>query len=247
MGPLRLALGKNPYEKLPASALSPAAQACVGYNCLRPNRAKRHRHRVTKHLETLGELLRPLQQRLSRNLPASAHAQKLHSPLIAALVTQPRYAEKTLRLDLARGIPIGGGIPQSSTIPKQVTHATMSLNDVRWGLALTNGEVLKSLSKYTKRNDVALRGKRWGIFRAEFRKGWLDEPTPASRSYLRRAILSPMMRIAEHHGIQEPRSRLIGDLATSNVDKTVQMSETYCHQGLELFFASTDSDRIQHI
>ena len=57
-------------------------------------------------------------------------------------------------------------------------------------------------------------------------------------------ILSPRFRIAEHRGIQEPKFRLIDDLTKSNVNKTVQMSETYCPQGIDSFVALT---RLQHI
>ena len=57
-------------------------------------------------------------------------------------------------------------------------------------------------------------------------------------------ILSPGFCIAEHHGIQEPKFRLIGDLAKSNVNKTVQMSEIYFRQGLDSFVALT---RLQHV
>ena len=75
----------------------------------------------------------------------------------------------------------------------------------------------------------------WG----EFRKGWLAEPTSVSRSDLNHDIISPGFCIAENHGIQEPKFRLIGDLAKSNVNKTVQMSETYFPQGPDSFVALT--------
>ena len=73
--------------------------------------------------------------------------------------------------------------------------------------------------------------------------GWLSEPTPVTTADLDSAILSPRVCIAEHHGIHEPKFRLIGDLTKSNVNKTVQMSEAYCPQGLDSFVAST---RLQH-
>ena len=65
-----------------------------------------------------------------------------------------------------------------------------------------------------------------------------------SQSDLDHAILSPRFCTAEHHGIQEPKLRLFGDLAMSNVNKTVQMSGTYVPQGLDSFVALT---RTQHI
>ena len=53
-----------------------------------------------------------------------------------------------------------------------------------------------------------------------------------------------MFCISEHHGFQEPKFRLIDDLTKSNVNKTVQMSETYCPQGLGSFVALT---RTHHV
>ena len=74
--------------------------------------------------------------------------------------------------------------------------------------------------------------------------GWLSEPTPVTTEDLNNVILSPMFCIAEHHGIQEPKFRLIDDITKSNVNKTVQMSETYFPQGLDSFIALT---RLQHV
>ena len=72
----------------------------------------------------------------------------------------------------------------------------------------------------------------------------MSEPTPVAKTDLDSTILSPRFCIAEHHGIQEPKFRLIDDLTKSNVNKTVQMSETYCPQGVDSFVALT---RIQHV
>ena len=83
-----------------------------------------------------------------------------------------------------------------------------------------------------------------GIVARRIQNGWLSEPTPVSEADLNTTIPSPRFCIAEHHGIQEPKFRLIDDLTKSNVNKTVEMSETYCPQGLDSFVALT---RIQHV
>ena len=102
-------------------------------------------------------------------------------------------------------------------------------------------KVLNSLSESTA---VLLKQKCWGLSFEEYRQGWLSEPTPATEADLDSAILSPRFCISEHHGIQEPKFRLVDDLAKSNVNKTVGMSETYCPQGMGPFVALT---RIQHV
>ena len=103
--------------------------------------------RVIRHLREFSERMRPLQRRLSRKLPSTAHAQKLHIPLICAIVTQLDYTAKTSGSDLVRGMPIVGEIPRTAALPTKETPATMSLHDVRWEVLVTNGEVLKSISK----------------------------------------------------------------------------------------------------
>ena len=85
---------------------------------------------VIQHLGELSERLRPLQQ-LSRELPVSAHARKLNIPLICAHATQLNYTDKTLTLDLLRGMPIVGEIPRTNALPASDTIASMSLRDVR--------------------------------------------------------------------------------------------------------------------
>ena len=77
-----------------------------------------------------------------------------------------------------------------------------------------------------------------------FRNGWLSEPTPVTKADLDSAIFSPMFCIAERHGIQEPKFRLISDLTKSNVDKTAQTPETYCPQGLDSFVSLA---RLHHV
>ena len=61
--------------------------------------------------------------------------------------------------------------------------------------------------------------------------GRLSKPTPVATDDLDSIILSPRFRIDERHGAQEPKFRLIGDRTKSNVNKSVQMSETYRTQG----------------
>ena len=238
--PIRLAPEINHFEKLIAIALSPSDQDCARYNCSNSIRAKRRRHRVIIHLEKLGELLRPLQQ-LPRELPVSEHARRLSIPLICALATQLNYADKTLTSDLARGAPIVGEIPRTTALHAKDTLAYVRLHDAQGSSGVTNGKVLKSLSGSI---DAILKPKWWDLSWAEFRKGWLSEPAPAPNSDLRDTILSPRFCISEHHGVQEPKFRLIDDLAKSNVDKTVQMSETYCPQSPDSSVALT---RLQNI
>ena len=115
------------------------------------------------------------------------------------------------------------------------------MHEVLGAVRNTNEKVLKSLSKPTLE---VLKQKCWDLPQKEFEMGWLSEPTPVTATDLDKVILSPRFCIAEHHGVQEPKFRLIDDLAKSNVNKTVQMSETYCPQGLDSFDALT---RLQHV
>ena len=146
---IRLARDINPCERLLASALSPAEQACVSYICMNPFRVKLLRRRVIKHIESLSESLRSSQIQLSNSLPELAAARKLRIPLICNLVRQLDYADESLSADLVRGAPIVGVVPRTSTLPANVTPSAMNLLDVRGEVRTTNTNVLKSLSKST--------------------------------------------------------------------------------------------------
>ena len=67
----------------------------------------------------------------------------------------------------------------------------------------------------------------------------MSKPTQVTTHDVNILILSPWFCIAEHHGIQEPKFRLIDDFTKSNVNKTVQMTETYCPQGIDSFVSLT--------
>ena len=143
---IRLALDINPFERLLDSALIPVEQACASYNCLSPFRAKRHRRRVATHLEFPSESLRPSQIQLSNSPPELAPARKLHIPIIHSLVRRLNYTDESLATDLVIGMPIGGVIPRTSTLPAKVAPVTMNLHDVRGGARATNTKVLNSIS-----------------------------------------------------------------------------------------------------
>ena len=142
---IRLALSINPIDKLLASALSPADQACVKYNCLGSNLPKRRRRWVIKHMDKLSERLQQLQRKLSGGIPESAPARKLNIPLIFARTTRINYTDKAFTSDLVRRMPIVGGIPRPNALPAQETLATMSLHDVKGPIETTNLKILKSL------------------------------------------------------------------------------------------------------
>ena len=146
---LRLELEFGPFGRLLANTLSPAEQACVKYNCQNPSRAKRHRHRTIKHLEALSDVLRPEKQRLSITLPVLAPARNLHIPLIQHPISDLNYTDKSLAKDLLMGMPIAGVIPRTSSLPANVTDATMKLHDVKGSVRTANTAILDSISKST--------------------------------------------------------------------------------------------------
>ena len=233
---LNLALEINPFERLLTNALSPVEQACVQFNSQNPTRVKQLRHKVIRDLNILSDSIRPVLTNLSKSLPELAPARKLHIPLIRHLVKELDYADLSLPDDLIRGMPIVGMIPPTASLPEKVTTASMSMREVLGAVRDTNEKVLKSLSKPTLE---VLKQKCWDLSQKEVEMGWLSEPTAVAATDLDNLIPSPRFCIAEHCGIQEPKYCLIEDLAKSNVNKTVQMSETYCPHGLDSFFALT--------
>ena len=164
---LLLELEINPFGKLLAIALCHAEQACVKYNCSDSNLAKRRRRRVIKHMDNLRGRLKPLQRKLDGGggLPVSAPSRKLSIPLICALATKLRYADKALTSGLVRGMPIVGEIPRTNALPAKATIASMSVYDAKGSVETTNLKILKSLSKST---GAILIQKRCELSWAEF-------------------------------------------------------------------------------
>ena len=144
---LRLALEFNPFERLMANALIPAEQACVAYNSQNPSRAKRHRRRTIRLLETTRDKLRPDKIGLPNDMPVLAPACMLHIPLIQKLITDLDYTDKSLSNGLVLGMPIAGVIPRTSALPAKETTAAMNLQDAKSAIRATNTAILNSMSK----------------------------------------------------------------------------------------------------
>ena len=191
-------------------------------------------------MDILSDSLRPTLTLLSKSLPDLAPARKLRIPPVRHLVRELDYPDRSLPGDLIRGMPIVGTTPSTSSLPMKETTATMSTHDVLGEVRCANSKVLKSLSKPTL--EVP-KQKCWGLSQRGYEMGWLSEPTPVAATDLDTAILSPRFCTSERHGIQERKFRLIDDLAKSNVNKTVQTSETYCRQGIDSFLALTRPHR----
>ena len=66
----------------------------------------------------------------------------------------------------------------------------------------------------------------------EHHKGRLSKPVPVTRSDLSQTVMSPRFCIAEQHGLQEPKYRVIEDLSRSFVNSTADTTDTYFPQSL---------------
>ena len=105
---------------------------------------------------------------------------------------------------------------------------------IKTDLRVRNDSIISDLSRG---KDQTLLQKRWELSVEEFQKGWLSEPVPVTNDDRNHMALSPRFCLSEHHGLQQPKFRLIDDLSKSLVNKTVQSTETYCPQDLDLFAA----------
>ena len=165
-----------------------------------------------------------------------AHSRNLRIPIIQHLIPTISYTDVSLEKYLVLGIPISGVVPRTSPLPSNATDATVNLPDVKSSVRETNIEIARSICKSS---DFRLKQKWWGLSNGEFRKGWPSQPTPITTNDSRSIILSPRFCIAEQHGLKEAKFRLIGEFSRSNVNKTVQMADTYCPQGIDSFVALT--------
>ena len=85
----------------------------------------------------------------------------------------------------------------------------------------------------SKVNDPLLKAKRWDLSWEEHSKGWLSKPSPVSRADVNLAVLSPRFCIAEQHGLQQPKFRVIDDLSRFHVNSTADTTDTYCPENLD--------------
>ena len=79
---------------------------------------------------------------------------------------------------------------------------------------------------------------------AEYGEGWLSKPSLATQRDRAFTVLPPRFCIAEQHGNQGPKYRVIDDLAKSHVSLTVGASDTYCPQDLGAFMVLA---RLRHL
>ena len=73
----------------------------------------------------------------------------------------------------------------------------------------------------------------WG----KHHKGWLSKPMPVASSDISQKVTSPRFCVAEQHGLQEPKYRVVDDLSRSYVDATADTTDTYCPQDLDTLVA----------
>ena len=69
----------------------------------------------------------------------------------------------------------------------------------------------------------------------EYQKGWLSKPTHVTQNDRANTVTSPQFCIAEQHGNQEPKYRVIGDPSKSKINATVGASDAYFPQDLDTF------------
>ena len=133
--------------------------------------------------------------------------------MICALTKQLNYPDTDLTYDIVHGVPIVGDIARANTLQSKDTLASTNFPEIRSNLEKTNLEIPAALAKS---NDTILRQKCWDFPWAELEMGWLSEPNPVTASGKTFTILPPRFCISEQHGLQEPKYRLIGDVAKSN-------------------------------
>ena len=136
---------------------------------------------------------------------------------------------------------ITGNIHGTNALTKRKTTSTTSITRIETNLLKRNRNIIRHLSRA---NNPTLLQQCWDMSPAEYKKGWLSKPTPDSQHDRTFTILSPRFCIAEQHGTQQMKYRVIDDLAKPQVNQTVEMNETYRPQDLDTFMVVA---RLQHL
>ena len=237
---LALAQGMSPFDKALGLAFPQDTHRRVKFTNDNPKLAKCLRRRAILQLRTLSEKLAPARQGLAQKLSPNAPAHELNLPLITVLVRELNYPDKQLPHDLIQGMSIVGEMEPTNSLATRTISASTNLAQLKQNLSANNMVILDQLAQ--ARNSI-LTEKCWELSLDEFRKGWLSEPVPVTAFDRSNTVLSPRFCIAEQHGNQEPKFRLIDDFSKSRVNDTVHSAETYCPEDLDSFVAIA---RLQH-
>ena len=178
----------------------------------------------------------PSRQRLVRKLESKAPARALNIPRIMLLTQQLGYYDKDLPRDLVYGMGIFWGIETTNSLAPRNTPAKTNLRHMTSSIRIRNGPTIKALSNA---RDRIPQNKRRRLSMGEFRANWISELKPVTNFDRRNAVLSHRFFVPGQHGLQEPKYRLIDDLAKSLANGTVGTTETYCPKGLDAFASIT--------
>ena len=165
-------------------------------------------------------------------------ARLIRIPLIAFLVSKLNYIDKALHRDLAHGVEITGVIPKSNVLAPRPTAALKRFAPPRSGLMRRSRTIVKATANTS---DPALKAKCWELSWAGQQKSWLSQPQPVTKSGMVDKFTAPRFCIAEQHGLQQHKYRVIDDLSRSHVNATADTSDTYCPHGIDTLVAKTQT------
>ena len=238
---LQIAKKIDPFDRALNAELSARSRTTIRRTTLNTYTVETLRHKTIRRLKWVSLKLQPMRERLAASLPVRTPERKLNIPLIMFLIHHLGYTDKQLPVDLAKGMGIIGNIPPSNELTKRVTAPTTNMARLKANLVARNRTILRHLARTT---DSKLQQKCWEMSVAEYEKGWLSKPSLVTQQDRAFTVLSPRFCIAEQNGDQEPKYRVIDDLAKSQVNLTVGASDTYFPQDMDTFMVLP---RLQHI
>ena len=171
---------------------------------------------------------------LNKMPPAKRPARSLYTPVIQLLVRSLGYPDIQLPAGHVKGVDIVGKIPPTKALARREVKASTSIRGVKPLIKVRNKMILRALARSTNRELVQ---KGCDLTQYEYKKGWISEPIPVTKSDRLNTILSPRFCIREQQGLQEEKYRVIDDLTKSHVNMDVGMEDTYCPKSLGAFMA----------
>ena len=221
---LQIAAQLGPFERALNAALPVRSRSTIRRKTINACTVKTQRLKSIRHLKWVSLALRPLRERVAASLPVRTPARKLNIPLIMFLIHHLDYPDKQSPIDWAKGMDIVDNIPPSRALTQRDMTPATNMECLKTNLVARNRTILRNPKRPT---DSTLQHKCWEMSVSEYEKGWLSKPTLAAQHDRINTILPPRFFIAEQHGNQEPKYRVVGDLAKSHVNLTVGASDTY--------------------
>ena len=142
---LDAALSINPQAFYLGRLITPQIRNITQQLKEEPETAIRQRPEALRHLEMLSTNLDQIRGKWRANLPKDSPSNDVNFPLLRLILNSLDYDDKSLTVDISRGLPIAVVIPRTNALKQKFTPRTISIEKWMSNVESRNKTVLKYL------------------------------------------------------------------------------------------------------